>query len=146
MNYQQQRNLGAKLFPEYAAVILDEGNCFDELFEAIPREQVLACREILPGWAYKWAIRSLGDRELMRPFITEAEWAIRWAAEFPEDREVMRPFVTDSRWAYWWTCAFPEDRKIMRSFITSGYWAYWWAKRFPEDRDYFVAKGLLDHG
>ena len=90
----EDRKLGAKLFPKIAEVILDEDNCYPEIFTAFRKHYSLddLPAEIPSVWAYYWA-RLIGDRDVMRDRVTDSYWAYEWARTIG-DREIMRDRIT----------------------------------------------------
>ena len=115
MTEQEQRKLAAnivsKLDPSLANIILDNYNCYDEIINAVKpyRDKILGMwQDTWPQvWAYRWAF-IIGDRNIMRDWVTESKWAYRWACDVG-DKDVMRPIVfKDPYWKDEWVKHFGE--------------------------------------
>lgn len=71
-------------------------------------------KDLLPAAAFWWA-REIGDKDLMRPLVTEQYWAYVWARDIG-DKEVMRELITDSECAHRWAQEI-GDKDLMRPLL-----------------------------
>ena len=93
MNYQEQRKLAAKIFPDESDFIMDDGNCFDKIVARVAESGRLADR-----------LSRL--RQLVNDATVEAEWsacALRWT---PVERltetqvqQLVDGVAVEARWA-----------------------------------------------
>jgi len=69
LNYSNQRELGAELFPEIAEFILDDSNCYLDILNKVRSNDLLKGRfvnaqELPLQWRYIWAL-NFGDIHAM---------------------------------------------------------------------------------
>ena len=124
LSFEEQRELGARLFPEARREISDWSYCYTDIFKVLKRLDIDVLARIenvdIPSeWAYEWA-RSIGDRKIMIDRVTEPEWAYYWARGIG-DRKIMIDRITESKWAYLWASNI-GDRDAMRDRVTESEW------------------------
>ena len=134
LSVEEQRELGARLFPEVKTEVLDYKCCFDAIFEALLKRDVDVLSRIenvdIPSeWAYEWTLK-IGNRNIMIDRITESRWAFHWGLNMG-DRGIMIDRVTESVWAYHWAINI-GNRDVMIDRVTEPKWAYYWARNIGD--------------